>query len=273
MSKRSGRIASVNATEWSLSSGALDMPYGFFPVLTGDSLDSEHPVTREISDVTLMWAHPVSLSKSPEGITSRVLLQSSENSWTLPNDSSPALERSNLELLRAQAAASGLPRAYAVAVSLTGLFPTTFEENPEGVSPERETISAGGEGALVVIGDSDLFHDAILRPGSGNADFAANLVDWLAGDEALIRLRTRGERNRRLRDFASEFIEASGGWATTDEENLELDRNALAHKRAQQRKIAWLNVLGPGFFVLMAGLLHWRMRERNARRSYPGGSE
>jgi len=246
----------------------LTMPYGFFPALADESLDREHPVTREISDITMMWAHPVSLANTPEALDARVLLRSSEESWILPEDASPAIERSNLELLRALASASGQPRSFALAVVLTGSFPTTFEANPEGVSQDRERISGSAPGALVVIGDADLFHDATLRPGSGNADFAANLIDWLAGDEALIRLRTRGESDRRLRNFAEEFIEEAGGWATTDAENLALDRDALAHQRAKERTIAWANVLGPVLFILFAGLFHWRARERRASRPY-----
>ena len=249
----------------------LTLPYGFFPALADESLDREHPVTREISDITLMWAHPVSLANIPEALDARVLLRSSDESWTLPEDTSPAIERSNLELLRARASASGQPRSYALAVVLTGAFPTTFESNPEGIPPERERISGSSPGALVVIGDADLFHDATLRPGSGNVDFAANLIDWLAGDEALIRLRTRGESDRRLRNFAEEFIEEAGGWATTDEENLALDRDALAHQRAKERTIAWANVLGPVFFILLAGLFHWRSQKRKASQPYAGG--
>lgn len=235
----------------------VQAPYGFFPRITGPGLAREHVVTASLGEVYGLWMHPVELANLPSGVTSETLLQSSDLSWVLPPDTPIVRDQKVLQGVAQFARQRGPGRPAPLAVSLQGRFPAQFEH--ENLAP--------APGLLVVIGDSDLFHNGVLsieQLGSANTAFAANLGDWLAGDESLIGLRTRGRTDRSLLSFREQYLTAQGGWASTDEENRVLAREAQAHARSRERWIAWGNVLGPAAVVaLAAAASRWRRRSRD----------
>lgn len=59
------------------------------------------------------------------------------------------------------------------------------------------TGAADGRGRLAVVSDSDFLRDALIgATGSAqNIEFARNLVEWLGNDEALLGIRSRGQRD------------------------------------------------------------------------------
>jgi ABC-type uncharacterized transport system involved in gliding motility auxiliary subunit len=236
----------------------VQAPYGFFPRMTGAGLAREHVVTASLGEVYGLWMHPVEVANVPAAVRTETLLQSSDLSWVLPPDTPIVRDQKVLQGVAQFARQRGPGRPVPVAVSLQGAFPAQFEH--DGLAP--------APGLLVVIGDSDLFHNGVLsieQLGSANTAFAANLGDWLSGDESLIGLRTRGRTDRALLSFREQYLAAQGGWATTDEENRVLAREATAHARARQRWIAWGNVLGPAVLVaLVASASRWRRRARSS---------
>lgn len=242
--------------------------YGLGPQLSAaaGSYASDHVVTGSLDSVTLFSAHPVRVWEPPAGLQAETLLRSSSRSWLLPADVSRAMERENLEKLRAQAVQGGLPASSPLCVAVQGTFPPAFEH--EGLQP--------APGLLVVVGDTDMLNNVVLaNAGAPNRDFAANLMDWMAQDEALVGLRSRGKRERRIPDFRTQYVEEQGGWAATDAENQVLDREAAAYARGRERAITWGNVLGPPLLVLLLGLAHrafYRRRERQPFRAGGGGA-
>jgi len=226
----------------------VTMPYGLFPLIEGDGLSSTHLVTGGLDRVAMMWAHPISYRQTMPGLKAENLLRTSSQAWALPADTRLAMSRGNLELLKATAAAKGAPSRYALATTLSGSF-------KEG----------GVDGVLTVLGDADLFHNRSLPPGSENALFAMNLVDWLAQDAALIPLRSRGRKSRPIKDYYQVTMAALGGPAGTDVENRELDRQAKAQRRQAHRQIAWNNVLLPPMAMLFAALGHFAYRRHRAK--------
>ncbi|MDA1260128.1 MAG: hypothetical protein O3A20_05850, partial [Planctomycetota bacterium] len=181
---------------------------------------------------------------------------SSSEGRALPGDTPLQPDQEVLQRVRIFARQSSKGRSIPVAAVLRGVFPPQHEH--AGLVP--------APGVLVVVGDSDLFHNQVLlhpSVGGGNAAFAANLGDWLSGDEALIGLRSRGRMERRLSDFRADYIESQGGRAQTDEENRVLDREAKEHVRSKERLVTWGNVLLPPLVVVvLAVLARWRRRGR-----------
>jgi ABC-type uncharacterized transport system involved in gliding motility auxiliary subunit len=139
---------------------------------------------------------------------------------------------------------------------------------------QHQDLTAG-EGLMVVISNSELFHNVTLSDtSSGNASFAANLADWLAQDAALIGLRSRGKKIRPITDFGSVYAQQHGGFQEGESgHNEELDRAAQNHVRSQQRLIAWGNVLLPPFLVLLFALFHRTWHGRRARQPFQAGGK
>lgn len=234
----------------------LRLPYGFWPVLSGDSLSRQHVVTVALDRVALLWAHPLAVQSPPAGVEGDVLLQSSPRSWVLPADTPAFWSFENLESLPRRAASTGPAGSYPLAVALRGAFPSRFD--PASELAAGGLASASAPGLLVVVGDSDLFHDAFFEAGQPNAVFAENLVDWMVQDPALIELRSRGRRDRPIRNFYRESIERQGGPSADPNENQEMDRVARRHARSSQRLCGWGNVLAPPLLVLLLALVRWR---------------
>lgn len=237
--------------------------YGFFPLVRGPGLDPDHAVTAALGEAALFWAHPVEVGALPDGVGAETLLSSGPEGRVLPPSTPLDREPETLGQVRTFARQSATGRAVPLAVALRGSFPAQREH----------AVLAPAPGVLVVIGDADLFHSIVLgrQESGGNAALAANLGDWLSGDDALIGLRSRGRIERRLTDFRAEYVESRGGRAATEEENRALDREARAHERALQRRVAWGNLLAPPLLVAaLAALTRWRRRAR--ARAVEGGA-
>jgi len=123
---------------------------------------------------------------------------------------------------------------------------------------------------LVVIGDTDLFQNPTLLAAGSNRQLAQNLTDWLASDERLISLRTRGRAARPLRDFYTEAFLAAGGRAETETETRGRDKQARLARDRMERWIAWSNVLLPPLLLLLAALAHFARQRVLAARPYKG---
>lgn len=238
----------------------VKMPYGFGILASGDSLAADHLVTSGLSQVALFWAHPLQVGVLPTGLKAETLVQSSAQAWLLPNTLSLAMDGDNVRALRAAAIASAPPQPYTLATAFTGTFQPLFPHTNLVASP----------GAMVVIANSELFHNSTLGvEASGNSEFAANLVDWLAQDGELIELRSRGKKNRPITDFGRTYVEEHGGWMEgNDLHNEELDRAAQDDRRTRRRWISWGNVVIPPFLVLLFGLLHRTWFGRRARQPF-----
>ncbi len=229
--------------------------YGPWPVLPDSVLRDLHPVVSALTNIHLLWAHPVRLHQIPDNLSGELMLQSTASARRIPKDSDilPTLEQ--IEKLRNQALTLGTAEKIPLAVSVAGSF--------------GDEATAAGQ--LVVLGDADLFTNTgiAFMPISGNRDFAANLFDWLCQESALIGLRTRGGRERRLKNFLLESVKAQGGLSSDlpQAEIEAIEATARAHQRSMRRLISWGNVLLPLVALALAALMHFAWHRRRARNN------
>ncbi len=127
----------------------------------------------------------------------------------------PAMQSFPLESKVIGALVSGAKRSY-------------FADDPEFSS--RDSFLERGTVEILLVSDNEFFSD---QRGGGipeNTDFILNSVDYLAGDQELVEIRSRGVTARpldQLPDGARRF------WK-------------------------WFNILMPAFLVILLGLLRWK---------------
>lgn len=141
-----------------------------------------HPITKDLSDDSLVTVvsgvAPVQSAVPPiEGVRSSIVLETSRDGW---------IDRGG-ELVNGQGkyepAIDGQgPAAMAIALD---------------ISPASGIVKKKA-GRVLVVGDADVFTNALLTEGPGNASFALNSVRWLVGDEARISVVGRPAAVRRL---------------------------------------------------------------------------
>lgn len=214
---------------------------------------------------TLLLFCPGEFSGTPvEGLKQTVLLHSSDDAGVV--DSFLA-QGSGEQILKNLEPAH---REFALALQLTGTFPTAFPEGkpapPENSGDEKESPeppSVGDEeslkksrqpGVVVLVGDADMLFDSfcvqqgsflgqtIAQPINDNLNFALNLIDQLSGDENLLKIRSRGTSSRPftvVRDLqARAEKEFQGRIARLEEElrSVQTQINALQSRRKPGEK-------------------------------------
>src|SRR5690606_8914794 len=161
--------------------------YPYWPIVLPASDD--HTLTRGLSALSLAWASPLEITDSARV---RPLFTTTEYGGRQPAgtiiapDVPPNPDPSELG-----------PQIMAVAVE-----PRAAEADGEvaGASERR--------GRLVVIGDVDFLQDRFVQSNPQNLAFAANAVDWLAQDEALIAIRAKNRTPPPL-VFETDFTRAA----------------------------------------------------------------
>lgn len=185
-----------------------------------------HPITRGFETAAAVFPLAQSLiapelSERPEGVTLSELVLTSEVSWgerdgeeIASGEVAPDDEDRRGPLTLAWAAriaretdgepdgggtdgASGASASEEIPESAAEDSP----EQPETAADEEEPIpdeSAGGDGRLVVVGDTDFVANNLALAPLGNADLFLNMVNWLTEDEGLIAIRPRDPEDRRI---------------------------------------------------------------------------
>ncbi len=179
--------------------------------LQGESLSRTEVATAQLEQVTLASAGEV--RRRPDAAIEFIpLLTSSPQSMVVPAER--VRQDPNPTRLLADFRADGQRRV--LAARIRGPLASAFPEGPpppaEGQTrPEdfpAHIARTEGPANLVVLNDSDVLEDRfwvrvqdffgqqIATPISGNGAFVVNLADTLAGSDALISLRSRGESLR-----------------------------------------------------------------------------
>lgn len=195
MDQRTTRVA-VNQNQGGFMFRSL-VDYPFLPSVT--ALDPKHIVTAGLETLSVPFVSPllwVDSDKDAEGTARHQLMQSSQRSAVQsgpPFDVNP--------LITVDARFSGMTlRSSILALAFDGRASSAFNQPPEGL------IAAGHQDAtdatrMIVVGSPAFLDDEFLD--GGNLIAVLNMVDWLSGDEALIRLRSRGVTQRPLADLSS----------------------------------------------------------------------
>jgi ABC-type uncharacterized transport system involved in gliding motility auxiliary subunit len=189
--------------------------------MTREGMNTEDVITGQIDNALIPFAGAFTGTPA-EGLKQTVLLKSTKNSQLV--------EKMMAELSGEQTAkdfaASG--KEYALAVRLTGKFKTAFPDGkpkdsapkPEGddkkdaekkdaaVATDASLKESKTDGVVILVGDSDLLFDQvsvqiqevfgqrIVIPRNGNLNLVQNMVEQVAGDSNLIRVRSRATMNR-----------------------------------------------------------------------------
>ena len=174
-----------------------------------DGINHDDPATADLQQVTV--ASSGFLSKAPNASIDFVpILSSSDRSGLIPLDE---VKTPDPAKVLAGFKAEGGPRVIAARVhgvlksAFTGAPPLpSGQKRPDGFPPFK--AHTDGPANMVVVADSDILADRFwvqtsdffgqpsATPFSDNGPFVANLIGTLAGSDALIGLRSRGDTNR-----------------------------------------------------------------------------
>jgi ABC-type uncharacterized transport system involved in gliding motility auxiliary subunit len=174
-----------------------------------DGINRTDPATADLQQVTV--ASPGFIAKAPGAkIDFTPLLTSSPESALIPVDE---VKMPDPTRILAAFKPSGIPRV--IAARIHGVLRSAFTgppPEPKGQQRPKDfpayIAQTNGPANLVVVADSDILADRFWvrlsdffgqqtgLPFSDNGPFVANLIDTLAGGNALIGLRARGDSNR-----------------------------------------------------------------------------
>ena len=166
-------------------------PYPLWPVaFRGD----DHATNRDLDNVSFGWAAPFTWEEGDPAVTA--LWNTTEGGALRPPGGmiAPGMELGVTE------DDLGI-HTFAVAVDPTAAGTDGGEEGgtTEGDLPQQDTGADAGNmpagprpgGRIIAVGDGDFLEDRFVQSNSQNLVFAANAVDWLAQDEALIGIRSK----------------------------------------------------------------------------------
>jgi ABC-2 type transport system permease protein len=173
--------------------------YPYWPRIRRDGLSAAHPVTAGLDEIT--FAEPGALSLANEVATA--IVTTTEAAGALPREE---FAGKTPQQLAARFAPGGGKRVLAAA--LGGPFASAFSAAPAGVPADRFRPRSAGSAAVFVLADVDWIFDPfsvqqvragdqlITRPLNDNIALLLNMVEYAAGDPALIAIRSRGDLQR-----------------------------------------------------------------------------
>ncbi|RMH12066.1 MAG: hypothetical protein D6701_14025 [Gemmatimonadetes bacterium] len=235
-------------------------PYPLWPIAlpAGD-----HTITRDLANVTFGWVAPLDVSDDPRVIplwvTSAAANRLPPGSLVLPESlPAPDPDSVTVQVLAAAfdpaAAADGDEDRSSASLTAAGV-PDGRGSGTGPVAEAREDAGAGpGEaadggvdperpaltGRMVVVGDATFLEDQFVGANPQNLAFAANALDWLLQDEALISIRSKNRRPPQL-VFSSE---------------------------AQKAALKWISLIGVPLLYALVGFVRVSGRQRRAQRRW-----
>jgi ABC-2 type transport system permease protein len=230
-------------------------PWYFSPLLTSTS---SHPIVKNLNDIKSEFISSMDTVEVP-GIRKTILLTTSKYSKTenspVPININLMLEEQNPNLYNEP----NLP----VAVLLEGQFPSFWETLPMPATNQGlKKINKSPENSMLVVSDGDIIKnqtqvdqsgrsiplplgfDRFTNTFFGNQDFLLNALNYMLDDSKLLESRTKDFRIRRL-------------------DPKKLENNSII--------LRWqiINVAGPIFLVIAAGMMIIFLKRRKYSVKYP----
>jgi len=238
--------------------------------LMDEALNAEEVSTQGAGRLLFAFAGAFE-GKPAEGLSRSVLIRSSPISMLV--DSAAAIEPGE----RAVRGFKPGNVEQALAIKLTGRFPTAF---PEGIKdgPEKRLTAASAEGAVVLIGDSDFIQDGaavqigevfgqrVVVPANGNLAFAQALVEQFSGATDLVNARSRAVLTRpftRINEMEARAAQDYIGRIGELEETLQQAQQKLQELQQKRGPNASTTLLSP---EQQAELDQFRKRSAEIRR-------
>jgi ABC-type uncharacterized transport system involved in gliding motility auxiliary subunit len=177
--------------------------------LDRQAMNPDDLLTSQIDN--LLLPYPGAFGGTPaEGLTRTVLFHSSPNSQLV--------EKILAEFGGVERDFRPSNREHALAIRLTGIFPTAFpggrpgatRDDEDGGEPDAKghLATAAGENTVLLVADSDILFDPVVArvqnllgfrivdPLNGNLSLGQSMVELLSGDSNLIAVRSRATLNR-----------------------------------------------------------------------------
>jgi ABC-type uncharacterized transport system involved in gliding motility auxiliary subunit len=225
-----GRVVAdlAAATPVNLGDGRAERLPAWLTLRGEPNLDRTDVATAPLEHLMLPFAGAITGTPA-EGLEMTTLMAASADAVTL----STFQARDPASLNTRQ----GVPApAAALAVRLTGRFPTAFPDGPpRPAGATNEMAEAGGlreaemPGVVVLVADADLlandvsarginlFGQTLYQPFNDNLNFTLNLAEQMTGDPALIGLRSRGRYGRPFERVLAMEREAQARWQEQEE--------------------------------------------------------
>ncbi len=175
---------------------AIDYPF----VISATDLNGGHPVSRGMESLTLPFASPLNWTDRVK--QGQVLARSSELSTV---QSGPPFDVDPLQSIASRFEGVALQRSNLI-LAVDGEMKSAFSSAPQGWSEKHRHLARVNHGRLLVAGAPAMLDDEFLD--GANTVFALNVLDWLAGDEGLIALRSRGVTDRPLANITQQARDA-----------------------------------------------------------------
>ena len=244
-----------------------DKTYGLRPPRSGiqfptavDIQREDHsendPIVQNLGPLSGIHFGAFTGNAKDKGLSQTMLFQSSTNSAMILGSQAkplfpfPSFQQSQATIIKGF---TGSSQTNLLALKLTGPFKTAFKDgDPEAVPQDANAtapkpadtslkiVTKDKTPAVVLVGDVDFLHDGIHQLDqlrgyrNSNVDFLLNLVDYMTGDEDLIRIRGIANRSRPLKKL-NEMEEK----ATADiQKELEKHEEDLEKAEAKASEVA-----------------------------------
>ena len=166
--------------------------YPLWPRIGSSGVDPEHPLTSRFAGLDLFWASPVAYSgQNPDGVRYPLRSTPAATAMSPPVNPDPrALPPGN------PSDGTGFPLMLTYEGDLSSAFVGNLPQSYQDWTLQEQSLSPVRFG---LIGDQDVFSDLIqIHQASYNLEFVKSAYEWLAGDEAMMGIRTRQLRNTSL---------------------------------------------------------------------------
>lgn len=221
----------------------VELPQPLLFALTAEGLSRNDLMTAWLRrGINVGMAGTLNVTAKP-GVESITLARTSGDTMRIPAQA--ALARPTPFELAQIWRQSGGGRQEVVALRLSGALETAFPAGaPDGASAAAPLARSQAGAEIVIIADADFLDDAFyIDPNSGaaaadNAAFALNAIDILGGSDALVSLRSRAPRERRMTMIDDLERQAQSAMESREEElraDLAATEARLAQIQAQGR--------------------------------------
>ncbi len=238
------------------SSERVQVPQGFFNVIRPYPLwpiaftGGDHAIVRNLSNASFGWASPFAFDEDNAAVTAL---------WTTTEGGGTQPAGAMIDPSRQFAASEDELGVHTLAVAIDpGLAATEARNDEDADDSEAGQVPEDGEapdaagptgpmpgGRIIAVGDGDFLEDRFAQSNSQNVIFAANAVDWLAQDDALIGIRSKDRAPPAL------AFESDTG------------RNALK----------WGSLIGVPALFMLFGFVRVTQRATRAERRWNEGAE
>jgi ABC-type uncharacterized transport system involved in gliding motility auxiliary subunit len=163
----------------------------------GQVYDQTNPITRGFKQVTVfLLARPIEITgKAPKGAQVTAICKTADSCMTIPAADVVGQKELRIETGKTPPAQLNL--------AVTGSYPSEDTSIPSPSPTPGEQPKKKPEARLVVVGDSDLFTNSLLKQ-AGSKDLALNMFNWLAETENQISIRPKDAESAPLRMTGNE---------------------------------------------------------------------